>query len=135
MEVKMQLKKYNHPVLFYSIAIFVPWFCWFILAWLSHSKWWDNPDIFFGGSILGVIGLCGPFAIAMFLILPDKEMRQELISQIINFKGIRLKYWILNIAIFPVSILAAMAISLIKVQEMVTYNLICDQKFSKDYKE
>jgi hypothetical protein len=67
MEVKMQLKKYNHPVLFYGIAVFVPWFCWFLLAWLSHSKWRDNPNIIFGGSILGVIGLCGPFAIARIL--------------------------------------------------------------------
>jgi membrane protease YdiL (CAAX protease family) len=130
MEVKMQLKKYNHPLLFYGIAIFVPWFCWFILAWLSHSKWWDNPDIFFGGSILGVIGLCGPFAIAMILILPDKEMRQELISQIINFKGIHLKYWILNIAIFPISILAAMAISLIFGHSVSQFKLVEHMSFS-----
>jgi hypothetical protein len=108
----MQLKKYNRPILFYGIAILVPWFCWFILAWLSHSQWWENSSVVFWGSILGIIGLCVPFGIAMILILPDKEMRKELFSQIINFKGIRPIFWILTFALFPLSILAAQAISL-----------------------
>ncbi|MDR2478728.1 MAG: hypothetical protein LBD48_05380, partial [Treponema sp.] len=80
------------------MATFVPWFCWFVWAWLSHSEWHDNPTTVLVGSILGLIGLSVPFAIAMILILPDKEMRRELIQQIVNFKGIQLKYWILNIA-------------------------------------
>jgi len=62
------VKKYNHPILFYGLAIFVPWICWFILAWLSHSKLWENSAVVFWGSILGVIGLCGPFGIAMILM-------------------------------------------------------------------
>jgi hypothetical protein len=39
------------------------------------------------GSILGVLGLCGPVGIAMILILPDRQMKQELFSQIFNFIG------------------------------------------------
>ena len=109
----MQFKKYNHPVLFYGIAFFVPWLCWFILAWLSHSQWWENSKVVFCGSILGLMGLCGPFVIAMVLILPDKEMRCELLSAVFNFKSIRPFFWILTFALFPVSILAAQAISLI----------------------
>jgi membrane protease YdiL (CAAX protease family) len=126
----MQLKKYNRPILFYGIAIFVPWSCWFILAWLSNSKWWENQILFFWGSILGVIGLCGPFAIAMILILPDKEMRKEFLSQIFNFKGIRLKYWILNIAIFPISILAAQAISLLFGHSVSQFKIVENMSFS-----
>ena len=108
----MQLKKYSHPILFYGIAIFVPWLCWFILAWLSHTQWWENSTVIFWGSILGIIGLCGPFGIAMILILPDKEMRQELFSSIFNFRGISPFLWILTIGLFPASILAAQLISL-----------------------
>jgi len=42
----------------------------------------------------------------MVLILPDKEMRQELFSAVLNFKGIRPNFWILTFALFPVSILS-----------------------------
>lgn len=126
----MQLRKYNRPILFYGVATLVPWFCWFLWAWLSHSKWQDNPTTVLVGSILGLIGLIGPFAIAMILILPDKEMRQELIFQIVNFKGIKLKYWILNIAIFPISILAAMAISLIFGHSVSQFKLVEHMSFS-----
>ncbi|MDR2555771.1 MAG: CPBP family intramembrane metalloprotease [Fibromonadaceae bacterium] len=108
----MQLKKYNHPFLFYGVAFIVPWLCWFILAWLSNSQLWDNPTVVFWGSILGLIGLFGPFVIAMVLILPDKEMRQELLSAVFNFKGIRPIFWILTFVLFPISILVAQVISL-----------------------
>jgi membrane protease YdiL (CAAX protease family) len=109
----MELKKYNHPILFYGVAIFVPWLCWFIAAAISHSQWWENPAAVFFGSILGLIGLFGPFTIAMILILPDKEMRQELFSAIFHFRRIRPSFLILTFALFPVSILAAQAISLL----------------------
>jgi len=109
----MQLKKYNRPVLFYGTAITFPWTCWFILAWISHSNWWDNPKVVFWGSLLGLAGLCGPLIIAMLLILPDKEMRHELFAATFRLKGIRPAFWLLTIALFPASILLAQAISLL----------------------
>jgi membrane protease YdiL (CAAX protease family) len=126
----MQLKKYNHPVLFYGVAIFVPWLCWFIAAWLSHSQWWENSAVVFWGSILGIIGLSGPFAIAMRLILPDKEMRQELFSAIFNFRGIRPIFWIMTFALFPVSILAAQAISLLFGHDVSQFRFVEKMSFS-----
>jgi membrane protease YdiL (CAAX protease family) len=108
----MQLKKYNHPVIFYGVVITISWVFWFVWAWLSRSKWYENPSVAFGGLILGLSGLCTPFAVAMVLILPDRENRQELVSQIINFKGIRPIFWILSFLLFPLSILLAQAISL-----------------------
>jgi membrane protease YdiL (CAAX protease family) len=109
----MQLNRYNRPILFYSAAIIFPWTCWFILAWLSHSQYWENPTVVFGGSILGLAGLCGPFAIALILIIPDKEMRQELFSATFKFSGIRPVFWVLTFVLFPLSILLAQAISLL----------------------
>jgi membrane protease YdiL (CAAX protease family) len=109
----MQLKKYNHPVLFYGTVIAISWFFWFVWAWLSHSKWYENPSAVFGGLILGLSGLCAPFAVAMVLILPDREKQQELASQIINFKGIRTVFWIICFLLFPLSILLAQGISLL----------------------
>jgi hypothetical protein len=107
----MRLKKYNHPILFYAVAVGFPWVCWFIAAWLSR-QWEGNSSAMLLGSILGVLGLCGPVGIAI-LILPDKEMKQELFSQIFNFKGIRPVFWIISLALFPISILSAQAISLL----------------------
>jgi uncharacterized protein len=126
----MQLKKYNHPFLFYGIAIFVPWLCWFILAWLSHSQFWENSIVVFWGSILGLIGLCGPFGIAMILILPDKEMRQELFSATFNFKGISPFFWILTIVLFPISILAAQTISLLFGHSISQFKFVENMSFS-----
>ena len=109
----MQLKKYKHPVLFYGLAIIIPWTLWFICAGLSHSQLWDNPNWVVFGSLLGVIGLCGPFALAMILILPDKDLRDELYSAVFSFKGIKPFFWVLTFVLFPLSILLAQAISLI----------------------
>jgi membrane protease YdiL (CAAX protease family) len=108
----MQLQKYNRPILFHGTSVLVPWLCWFIWAWLSHSQWQGNPAVFFCGSVLGLTGLCAPFIIAMILILPDKEMKQEFVSATFRLKGIRPVFWILTIFLFPSSILAAQAISL-----------------------
>ena len=126
----MRLKKYSHPILFYGIAILVPWLCWFILAGLSHSQMWENSTVVFLGSILGLIGLCGPFGIAMILIFPDKEMRQELFSSIFNFKGISPFFWIFTIALFPISILAAQAISLLFGYSASQFKFVENMSFS-----
>jgi len=126
----MQLKKYNHPILFYGTAIFFPWLCWFIAAWLSHSEWWENPTVVFWGSILGITGLCGPFAIAMILILPDKEMRRELFSSVFSFKGIRFHFWLLTFGLFPISILAAQAISLLFGHSTSQFRIVENMSFS-----
>lgn len=109
----MQLQKYNRPVLFYSVSIFIPWLCWFAWAWMSHSPAAENPATVFWGSMLGLLGLCGPFLMAMILILSDREMRRELRSSLFNFRGIKTKYWVMTFALFPVSILTAQAISLL----------------------
>ena len=126
----MQLKKYNHPILFYGFSVFVPWICWFFLAWLSYSEWWENPAVVFLGSILGLIGLCGPFGIAMVLILPDKVMRQELFSSTFNFKGINPFFWIFTITLFPISILTAQAISLFFGHSTSQFKFVENMSFS-----
>jgi membrane protease YdiL (CAAX protease family) len=108
----VRLEKYNHPVLFYGGAVGFPWACWFVAAWLSR-QWDGNPAAMLWGSVLGLLGLCGPAGAAMILILPDREMRRELFSQIFNFGGIRPVYWVLSFVIFPASILLAQAVSLL----------------------
>jgi len=126
----MELKKYNHPIVFYGLAIIIPWTFWFICAGLSHSQLWENHNWVIFGSILGIIGLCTPFVIAMILILPDKDMRNEFLSATFNLKGIRPFFWILTFVMFPLSILVAQAISLIFGHSVSQFQLVEKMSFS-----
>ncbi|ULQ58627.1 CPBP family intramembrane metalloprotease [Brucepastera parasyntrophica] len=66
----------------------------------------------------------------MILILPDQEMRKELFSSVFNFKGIRPVFWVLTFALFPVSILAAQAISLLFGYSVSQFRLVEHMSFS-----
>jgi membrane protease YdiL (CAAX protease family) len=109
----MKLEKYRHPFIFYGVAVIVPWALWFTLGAISHSQLWDNQGWVIFGSILGIIGLCTPFAAAMALILPEKELRDELKAACTSsFKGIHFGWYAL-VFLFPFAvILLAQAISL-----------------------
>jgi membrane protease YdiL (CAAX protease family) len=109
----MKLEKYNRPFLFYGIAVIVPWALWFVCAGISHSNLWENQGWLIFGSIFGLFGLMAPMAIAFTLIFRDKEMKDELISACINFKGIHWKWWVFHLLFPTASILIAMVISLI----------------------
>ncbi|MDR2718330.1 MAG: hypothetical protein LBB89_09750, partial [Treponema sp.] len=89
----MKIERYRHPFIFYGIAVLVPWALWFICAGISHSGLWDSPAWVTFGSFLSLLGLLAPMIIAFILILPDKEMRDELISSFTNFKDVKLKWW------------------------------------------
>jgi membrane protease YdiL (CAAX protease family) len=109
----VKLEKYRHPVLFYLVAVLVPWALWFIWGALSHSALYDKPGWMIFGSILGLAGLMAPMACALALILPDREMRDELVSACVNFKGIHAGWYILTFALPLGSVLLAQAVSLL----------------------
>ena len=109
----MKLEKYRHPFIFYGVAVLVPWALWFTVGAISHSSLFDKQGWVIFGSILGIIGLCAPFVVAMALILPDKELRDELKAACTSsFKGIHFGWYAL-VFLFPFAvILLAQAISL-----------------------
>jgi len=110
----MKLEKYRHPFIFYGVAVIVPWALWFTLGAISHSTLWGNRNWIIFGSILGIIGLCSPLVAAMALILPDKDLRDELKAACTSsFKGIHFGWYAL-VFLFPFAvILLAQAISLL----------------------
>jgi len=109
----MKIEKYRHPFIFYGFAILVPWTLWFILGAISHSSLWENRSWVIFGSVMGVIGLCVPMIMAFIMILPDKEMRDELKSATFSFKGIHWGWYVITF-VFPFAvILLAQAISLL----------------------
>ncbi|MDR1162570.1 MAG: CPBP family intramembrane metalloprotease, partial [Candidatus Accumulibacter sp.] len=126
----MQLQKYKHPFWFYGASVFIPWSCWFVWAWLSHSPYWGSPVTVWSGNVLGLIGLCTPFGVAMIFILPDRVMRRELSFAIFNLKGIPPVYWALTILLFPLSILLAQAISLLFGYSPTQFRIVERMSFS-----
>ena len=109
----MKIEKYRHPFVFYGIAVLVPWALWFAVGAISHSPLWDKRFWFVFGSILIALGGIAPMAAAFALIFPDKDMREELKSACIKFKGIHWGWWVFHF-LFPLAaILLAMVISLL----------------------
>ena len=109
----MKLEKYRHPFIFYGIAVFVPWALWFTVGAISHSPLWEAPGWLIFASMLGLIGLLTPMVTAFTLILPDRQMRDELKSACTNFKEVRW-FWYAFVFLFPfVVILLAQAVSLL----------------------
>ena len=109
----MKFEKYNRPFLFYGIAVLVPWALWFVAGSISASPLWESRPWITFASVLVVLGSLAPMAIAFALILPDKDMRKELISACINFKGIHWKWWAFHLLFPTASMLAATAVSLL----------------------
>jgi len=109
----MKIEKYRHPIIFYGIAVIVPWTLWSVTALISHSHLWNDKGWKTFASIIGLLGLCAPMITAFALILSDKDMKKELISACINFRRISWK-WYTFVFLFPFAvILLAQAISLL----------------------
>src|SRR5215469_8620071 len=109
----MKLEKYNRPFVFYGVSILVPWVLWFVVAKISHTPLWEENSWLIFSGLLMFLGVCVPMITALVLILPDKDMKKELISSLINFKNVNWK-WYAFIFLFPFAIiLLSQAISLL----------------------
>lgn len=106
----MIVQKYNRPYLFYSLATFIPWMFWLNAAGVSHS-------IINGSSLLQSLfafaGLITPNIIAASMIYQDRELLNDFMGRIFNFKAIKLRYWLVSFLLMLISILLAQAVSLL----------------------
>ena len=89
----MIIKKYKHPVLFYILSTILPWTCWFIAGYISHITPGSNVLIL-ASSGFAFLGLLAPNIVASILILPDRELRRDVLARFFNFKGVKIKYWL-----------------------------------------
>lgn len=108
----MTIKKYRHPILFYSFAVGIPWTFWFTAAYISCIMPSNDFRVTLA-SAFGILGLTGPMTIAAFLIFPDKELRHDFLGRFFNFKGIKPVYILAACLLMLASILLAQAISLL----------------------
>jgi membrane protease YdiL (CAAX protease family) len=63
--------------------------------------------------ILSFGGLLAPVIVALFFMLPDMELRNDLLGRIFNFRSIKGQYIFITFFLMLVSILAAQALSLL----------------------
>lgn len=108
----MTIDKYRHPLLFYVLATFIPWTCWFAAGYLSHVTP-ANHFYITAASILGIVGLVSPMVVALSMILPDPGLRRDLRERFIGFKGIKPIYILATFFLMLASILLAQAVSLL----------------------
>lgn len=108
----MKIKKYKHPFRFYALAIGIPWTLWFIAGYISNLPQ-NNNQYVLSTSILSFLGLISPALIALYLIVQDKELEDDVFSRFLNFKTVKPYYFLITGFLMLASILLAQGISLI----------------------
>ena len=103
------LSRYQHAMPFYILSALIPWVFWFLAGYISHKI--DGQDKI--STILGLTGLCCPLIFAFLLISRNAELQHDAFSRFFNFKVNHWRYYLLACLLMPVSILAAMAVSLL----------------------
>jgi uncharacterized protein len=106
------IKNYKHPILFYVLSTILPWTFWIMAGYISHLTPATNSRIVLV-SALAFLGLLSPNIVAFFLIVPDKELRNDLFSRFLNFRSIKSRYIFIACFLMLASILLAQAVSLL----------------------
>jgi len=126
----MKIEKYRHPFIYFGVSLLGSAAFFFTAAGISHSTLMENQGWAIFGSAMGLFGLLVPMVTALVLILPDKDMREELISACFSFKGISWKWWAYTF-LFPFSVmLLAQAISLLLGRSTEQFRLAENFSFS-----
>jgi membrane protease YdiL (CAAX protease family) len=126
----MKLEKYRHPFIYFGISVLGSAAFFFTAAGISHSSLMDNPGWFIFASIIGLFGLLVPMVTALVLILPDRDMREELKSACLSFKGISWKWWAYTFFFPFAAVLLAQAISLLLGRSAEQFKLAENFSFS-----
>ncbi|MDH3355064.1 MAG: CPBP family intramembrane metalloprotease [Chromatiales bacterium] len=106
------IEKYKHPILFYFLAIIIPWAFWFAAGFISHITPYSDQYLEIA-SVVAFIGLLGPVGVAYWLIRKDSGLRDDIARRLFNFKSVKPVYIFLACFLMPASILLAQAISLL----------------------
>jgi membrane protease YdiL (CAAX protease family) len=116
------IKAYKNPWSFYILSIVIPWGLWFMSSYISHL----SPHTYitaWGTGIFSFLGLLAPMVVALCFILPDEDLRRDLLGRIFNFKSIRPEYLLVTFCLMLVSIIAAQSISLLFDYSVDQFNL------------
>lgn len=107
----MNIQKYRHPILFYSLSTIIPWAFWFTAAYISHITPEKEIHVIVR-SVLAIMGLLSPMIIAFIIMLSDPDLKKDLWSRIFSFKSAKPVYILITCFFMLGSILLAQLISL-----------------------
>lgn len=102
---------YKNPGLFFTLSTAFPWILWGIAAYISHAEPASNYLAILS-SIVALLGLLAPIGVVSFLARGNRELLDDLMGRFFNFKGIKVKYFVLTFFLMLTSILLAQAVSL-----------------------
>ncbi|MGC9332472.1 MAG: CPBP family intramembrane glutamic endopeptidase [Bacteroidales bacterium] len=111
-EQRTIIKKYKSPFLFFFLSTAIPWALWFLAGYLSHIEPFTKT-LEWAVGICSITGLLSPAVIALFFMLPDKELRSDFLGRFLNFRSIKKEYFLITFFLMLISILLAQAISLL----------------------
>ena len=111
-EQRTIIKKYRRPFLFFFLSTAIPWALWFLAGYLSHIEPFTRT-LEWAVGISSIVGLLAPAIIALFFMLPDKDLRADFLGRFFNFKTIKREYLLITFFLMLISILVAQAISLL----------------------
>lgn len=106
------ISKYKKPFMFFFLSTAIPWVLWFLAGYLSHLEPFIKT-LEWAVGIYSIAGLIAPACIALFFMLPNKELRTDFLSRFFNFRSIKREYFLITFFLMLVSILLAQAISLL----------------------
>jgi uncharacterized protein len=106
------MNTYQRPILFYSLAIVIPWAFWILAGYISHLTPADSYYTLLS-SIIGFLGLLSPALVAFFMTLKNSELRNDILKRFFNFRSIKRVYLFITCFLMLASILLAQAISLL----------------------
>ena len=103
------MKKYNHPILFFTLSLVIPWVLWFVVAYWSHQP--KAPNAFWTG-FFELTGLLAPVGVAAYLFARDKALLSDLKARFIGKNLLSNRYFWITLLFPPISIIMAQLISL-----------------------
>lgn len=106
------IKKYKRPFTFFFLCTAIPWAFWFISGYLSHREPFTRT-LEWATGVTSISGLLAPAFVALFFILPNKELREDFLGRMVNFRKIKPEYILITFFLMLVSILCAQGISLL----------------------
>ena len=106
------LAAYDKPVLYYSLAIGIPWALWGVAGYISYLPQLTRALVVLE-SIIGIVGLATPMIAAFALMLRNRVLRDDLRHQLVNFRHVKPQHYVVACLLMPISLLAAQAVSLL----------------------
>jgi len=105
------IRRYKSPIVFFLLSMIIPWALWFLSAWFSHQTPFTQTLEWLTG-LSSFAGLLAPVIIALFLMLPNNELRKDFFGRFFNFRSMKREYILIAFFLMLLSILAAQTISL-----------------------